>query len=237
MGTENVWNLRLLGGWQLLSAGHPVKVALRQQRVLAALALFGRQHRSSLAGLLWPDSTEAHAAGSLRGSIFHMNRQFPGLLEHTLDSVAWPVLSVSMFDRLRTGPLPWMRIPGSCSNLALLEDMQDADLLPGWYENWVVAEQERWLRLRLSALERLARLLLAGGSIGAAMEASCAAVAIEPLRESAQRLRIQCYLAEGNNAAALSAYVSFSRRLRQEFGVPPSPLLGDLIAPLLADSR
>lgn len=233
MTTASMWDLRLVGGWQLLRAGRPVKVALRQQRLLAALALYGRQPRSSLAGLLWPDSTDAQAAGSLRESIFLVNRQVPTLLEQTADSVG---LKEDVGVDVRQIKVLATRLeenPGLSLQRTLLQEMQDAHLLPGWYEDWVVSEQERWQRLRLSVLERLAKLLLAKGHTDAAMEAACAAIAIEPLRESAHRLLMQCHLAEGNNAKALHAYQSLSLRLRQEYGASPSPIVLDVIGPLL----
>lgn len=233
MTTESEWDLRLVGGWQLFCAGRPIKVPLRQQRLLAALALQGRQARPSLAGLLWPESTESKAAGSLRESIFLVNRHMPKMLEQAPHSVGLAAsVRVDVQITFRTAQLD--DFASLAQQQILLGDMQ-APLLPGWYEDWVTAEQEKWRRLRLSVLERLARLLLARDDIGAALAAACAAIAIEPLRESAQALRIECYLAEGNNAEALRAYRAFSVRLRQEFGVSPSPVISDLFRPLLTE--
>ena len=237
MTLESQWDLRLLGGWQLLYAGHPLKVDLRQQRLLAALALHGRQVRTSLAGLLWPDTPEPHAAGSLRESIFLVNRQMPNLLELGRDSIALSGIVRVDVHETRTRADRLDDAAGLSLQRTLLEDLLDADLLPGWYENWVLAEQERWQCLRLSLLESLAKMFLAEGEIVGAMGAACAVLAVEPLRESAQRLQMQCYLAEGNNVEALRAYQSFSLRLRQEFGVSPSPIVSDLLEPLRTGRR
>lgn len=238
MTTESTWDLRLVGGWRLIYAGgRPLKVALRQQRLVAALALYGQQTRSSLAGLLWPDSTEAQAAGSVRESIFLVNRQMPKLLEQTPASVG---LDNDVTVDVHQAAVQAARLddhPPLSLQRSLLKDMQSKDLLPGWYEDWIMAERERWQRLRLAVLERLARLLLDRVDFDGAMEAACAAIGIEPLCESAQRLRIQCYLAEGNNAEALRAYRSFSLKLRQEFDVSPSPVISDLIRPLLVTGQ
>jgi SARP family transcriptional regulator, regulator of embCAB operon len=234
VSTDWEWDLRLMGGWQLLRAGRPMKMALRQQRLLAALALKGEQSRSYLADLLWPESTESQAAGSLRESIFLVNRNTPEMLEQAPDSVGLaPRVRVDVRQIAgRTAMLD--DAAGISQQQILLEDLQ-APLLPGWYEDWVTAEQEKWQRLRLSVLERLARLFLAREDIDAAMAAACAALAVEPLRESAQALRMECYLAEGNNAEALRAYRSFSLKLRQELGVSPAPVMSDLLGPLLTD--
>ena len=74
------------------------------------------------------------------------------------------------------------------------------ELLPHWYDDWVVIERERFRQLRLHALDALCESLAAAGRYAAAVEAGRASVAAEPLRESAHRLLIQAHLAEGNRA-------------------------------------
>jgi hypothetical protein len=61
-----------------------------------------------------------------------------------------------------------------------------ADLLPDWYDDWVLLEAEDWRQLRLHALEALAGRLIALGCWGEAANAAGAAVRAEPLRESAR---------------------------------------------------
>jgi hypothetical protein len=57
------------------------------------------------------------------------------------------------------------------------------DLLPGWYDDWVLIEAEDWRQLRLHALEALAGQLTAAGCWGQATDAACAAVRAEPARK------------------------------------------------------
>ena len=59
------------------------------------------------------------------------------------------------------------------------------ELLPDWYDDWVLLEAENWRQLRLHALEVLAGLLTAAGRYGDAAAAALAAVRADPLRESA----------------------------------------------------
>jgi DNA-binding SARP family transcriptional activator len=59
-----------------------------------------------------------------------------------------------------------------------------ADLLPDWYDDWVLIEAEDWRQLRLHALEALAGRLTACGRWGEAASAAIAAVRAEPLREA-----------------------------------------------------
>jgi DNA-binding SARP family transcriptional activator len=102
------------------------------------------------------------------------------------------------------------------------------DLLVGWYDDWVLLERERLRQLRLHALEVLSGQLLAAGNGPAAVEAALAAVAVEPLRESAHRAVIRAHLAEGNRAEALRQRDQLRHLLRLELGVKPSRLVTDL---------
>lgn len=231
--TERLWEVRLLGGWQIRHGNLPVKVTSRQQRLIAVLALHGSEPRAFLAGLLWPDSSERQAAGSLREAIWMISHQLPGLLEESRDPLALaPDVTVDVREvRRRLAALDGGR--GVRQRPALLDLLRTAELLPGWYEDWVMAEQERWRQLRLKALERLASQYLERGEIDRAADAAGIAIAIEPLRESAQRLLLQAHIADGNYAQALQAFESFKSRLRKDYGVEPSAQITNLMAHLL----
>jgi DNA-binding SARP family transcriptional activator len=66
--------------WQLRRDGAVVHVAVRQQRLIAALAVRGPSLRNYLAGMLWPEYPDAKALESLRVAVHLMTRQVPGLL-------------------------------------------------------------------------------------------------------------------------------------------------------------
>ncbi|HEX2156656.1 MAG TPA: bacterial transcriptional activator domain-containing protein, partial [Actinomycetes bacterium] len=107
------------------------------------------------------------------------------------------------------------------------------DLLPDWYEDWVVLERERLRQLRLHALEALCARLTGAGRFGAAVQAGLAAVAGEPLRESAHRTLIRAHLAEGNPGEAVRQYHLYRRLLTDELAIEPSPAIRGLVQPLL----
>ena len=67
---------------------------------------------------------------------------------------------------------------------------------------------------------------------GSAVQAGLAAVAGEPLRESAHRILIEAYLAEGNVAEAIRQYASYRHTLYDELGVEPSPAMSSLMGRL-----
>jgi DNA-binding SARP family transcriptional activator len=109
-------------------------------------------------------------------------------------------------------------------------DQLTEDLLPDWYDEWVVVARERFRQLRLHALEALSQRLTAAGRIPQAIEAGLAAVAAEPLRESAHRTVICAHLSEGNPAEAIAQYRKYRRLLRTELGIEPSRRMEELMA-------
>ena len=224
------WHLSLLGAWRLRRGSTAVTVASREQRLLACLGLFGCRHRSFLAGLLWPKSSESQAAGNLRTTVWCISHTFPHLVNTGADTLELDE-SVHVDSRALQRQVatiqtqPQAQIPGT-----YVEVLGRADLLPGWYDDWVIFEQERFRQLRLGALELLARQHLAAGEPARAVDAALSAAGIEPLRESAHLLLVQAHLGAGNRAAAVRAYTMFADRLYDELGVPPSDQLSGLVS-------
>jgi DNA-binding SARP family transcriptional activator len=103
------------------------------------------------------------------------------------------------------------------------------ELLPGWYDDWILLERERLRQLRMHALEVLADRLAIAHRFGEAIQAALAAAHAEPLRESAHRAVIRVHLAEGNIAEAVREYAGFERLLRRELNVQPSEQIRELM--------
>jgi DNA-binding SARP family transcriptional activator len=100
--------------------------------------------------------------------------------------------------------------------------MRAGELLPDWYDDWVVIERERFRQARLHALEALCYGLARRGRYDKAIELGLTAVADEPLRESAHRAVMRAHLAEGNRVEALRQYQLCRRFLRERLGFEPS---------------
>lgn len=229
--TASDWELLLLGGWQLQHHGIAVTMARREQRLLACLALLGRRPRQFLRGLLWPDSSEAQASGNMRTAVWRTQHLAPSILfteSETLElnqsvriDVAQLRIRISRLSENSLHPHPWSE--------DFLNRLAGADLLPGWYDDWVIFEQEKLLQSRLDALEQMAQQSLTANNPSRAISAALAATSIEPLRESAQLLLIRAHLIAGNRASAIHAYRRFSTLLSHELGVQPSRQLNELL--------
>lgn len=229
MGNDDcgMFELDLMRAWRIRREGEAVRVAARQQRLIAALAVRGASFRSYLAGMLWPECPEANALESLRMAVHLTTRQLPGLLvkDGGLLSLDRRV-DVDLY-RLRAALKK--AHTSSDSALDLLQEFRDVDFLPGWYEDWVVFEQSRLQHDRLRALTSLSQRLAAREDYEAASEAAIAALQIEPLYESAVRLLVTTEMAQGNAASALLTYERYEVQLQKDMGVSPSEGLRKLL--------
>jgi DNA-binding SARP family transcriptional activator len=220
----------LLQGFELVVDGARRPVPPAVQRVMAYLALQERPTpRRQVASRLWPDVEERRCSANLRSALWRVR-----------------ALGVPIIDT-RNGTLqllPWVEVDldGATSAahrwLAGLETDADRDagstalegeLLPDSYDDWLTDDREGFRQLRLHALEAMAERFAEADRCGDAILAALAAVAADPLRESAHRAVIKVYLAEGNLAAAIRQLHRCERLMLDEVGVPPSSRLADLI--------
>jgi DNA-binding SARP family transcriptional activator len=111
-----------------------------------------------------------------------------------------------------------------------LSRLRRAELLPGWYEDWVILEQNRLRNFRLRVLVGHARRWLEQGDSENAVEAARSAVELEPLQEASVGLLMRAELKLGNRAGALHTFEDFKERLASELGVGPSADLAQLAA-------
>jgi DNA-binding SARP family transcriptional activator len=210
--------LGLLDGFRLEAGGRPVHVLASTQRLLALLALHGPVPRLVAAGTLWPDVPEPQALASLRTTIWRANRLLPGLV-----AAGEAKLGIGAFVSVDVDDLSE---PGA--DRGLLRD-RPGELLPGWYDDWVIFERERLRQLRLHTLEAFAQRLAEQRRFAAALDTALEAIRIEPLRESAHRVVIGIHLAEGNVVEAVRHYRFVRDLLREELGVEPSVQLTALL--------
>jgi DNA-binding SARP family transcriptional activator len=201
------------------------------QRLIAHLSLCGHPGRGAIAGQLWPDAPEVLAHGSLRSALWRVQKAVPGLVD-----VSGGALGLAEGVRVDVHEFTdWaQRVldpQAAVDGLATPSVGLHGELLPGWYDDWVLLARERLRQLKVHALEVLADKLACDGRYGEAVQAAYAAVGAEPLRESAHRAVVRVHLAEGNTADAVRAYKAFRDLLADELGVAPSPLMEEAILP------
>jgi DNA-binding SARP family transcriptional activator len=229
-------HLTLLGGFSLTVGGTPVNVPPVSARLLAFVAVScrGAVPRALVAGSLWPDAPEHSAHANLRSALVRLRGAGRTALEISSSDVCLaPGVSVDYHQARALAAL--VLDPDGLSprrprfGATTVLDMS-TDLLPGWYEDWVLQEAETWRQLRTHALEKLAADFLAARRHPEAVIAAHAAVQADPLRESSRGTLIRAHLAEGNATQARREFERYARRLRVETGAGPPDRLRKLVA-------
>jgi DNA-binding SARP family transcriptional activator len=223
-------SLSLLEAFELRCDDRVVTLPLSAQRLLAFVALHERPLlRVYVAGTLWLDADDERAGASLRSSLWRLNRPGHRLVEATPTHLR---LDAAVAVDLRQALALARRVIAGAAGDDEYDTAQatlGGELLPDWYDDWLLFERERFRQVSLHALEALADAHARAGRTARALEAALTAVEAEPLRESAHRALIRVHLAEGNRGEALRQYGICRRLLHDRLGVEPSPQLEELL--------
>jgi DNA-binding SARP family transcriptional activator len=219
----------LLDGFEVRCGNEVILLPASVQRLISLLAVQNRPlRRVFIAGTLWPDSSEDRAAANLRSTLWRLRRVPHRLVEALASKLrVAPGVAVDAGElcdratRLIQGTEP---VEADVERIARV-----GELLPDWYDDWLLVERERFRQLRLHALEVMCLRLATTERFALAVEAGLAAVAGEPLRESAHRCLIRAHLAEGNVGEAMRQYETYRDLMRAELNLDPSPDIVKLI--------
>ena len=206
------------------------------QRLLALLGLRDRAvMRVAVAGELWPESSEEHAHSSLRSApsrLSELSRE--AVLVTPLDLCLSEAVSVdirearSLAYRLLDPDASLLEADVGPEAIAALS----AELLPDWYDDWVLIEAEEWRQLRLHALEFPRRSAHGGTAFRARRRgrAGCGADRAAP-RERSGRGH-PCAPRTKATLEALREFARYRVLLRAELGLEPTPRLRALVVDL-----
>ncbi len=219
--------IRLFGPLEVRLPGEPLP-RLRSRKVAWALALLVLRRdrvlqRDWLAGTLWPDSTARWAYYNLRRSLSDLRRALgpeawritaPNRHAVSLD-LSGAEVDLVRFDEALRGE--------DAESLIRAVTAYGGPLLEGCTEEWVLPERQAREQAYLGALERLASQLLTGGEAASAITHLRRAVAVEPLRESAQRMLLEALAAHGEYGELVQSYRTLRLLLWEELRTEPAP--------------
>ena len=195
-----------------------VKLSLPARRLLVYLALRGGEvSRQHAADELWPDLPEEAGRSNLRRSLWQTPKGWVSTCGDAMQLEA-------QCDLPRARQLAAQAIEGRGLTFDDI-DILSQDLLPGWHEEWLLEAWDEFRTIRVQALEAACRTFIDRGNHPLAVQAGTAALAADPLRESAAEALIEAHLAQHNRAAALRCYDALAVRLRRELGAPPDAAL------------
>ena len=227
--------IQLLGGFQLLWQGEPIKAFAntRLQRLLAYLILNQDtpQPRHTLAHLFWPDSSDSQARTNLRNALHLLRTHLPQVEEYLRsdkNSVKWrsnaPAhVDVLAFDAHLQSGLAATAVDAAQHAYTTAIAYYAGELLPDCYEEWILPLRETWQSRYEQALQLLAQLLERQRDYPAAIDFAQKLLQLDPLQENnyAQLMTLQA--ASGDRAAALRTYHNCQTKLIDELGVEPGP--------------
>lgn len=197
------------------------------RRAVAYLAVKGPVVQRSLMSMeLWPSVLDDRARANLRRAIWQTP---PGWVTAS----SWEVrleADVDVDEARRVADQ-------ACDDVSLdarQVDLLTRDLLPGWYEDWLLGEQDSFHMMRIQGLEAVCRNATHLRQFGLATRAGLAAVSAEPLRQSAVCALIRAHLEEGNSYEALRRYEQYRGLVDSELGVDPAPEVSSLVDGLVA---
>jgi DNA-binding SARP family transcriptional activator len=225
--------LTLIDGFQLSYDGAPASLPRSSQRLVAYLALRNRPLlRIHVAGTLWLNSSEDRSYANLRTALWRLGDPRRAVVEATASHVALSRQVVVDVRRMASLARELLEHPEQANGVDVESSELAGDLLPGWYDDWVLLERERLRQLRLHALEKLADTAIDEGRYGRAIDMALSAVQADPLRESAHRVLIRAHIAEGNRSVAMRQYRDYCRLARERLTIGPSRELRALVADL-----
>lgn len=194
------------------------KLSIPARRLLALLAIRGGEiERQAVADALWPDIPEETGRANLRRSLWQVPREW-------IVAVGDMLVLDAQCDLVRARESAVRAIEGSPMTFDEI-DLLTHDILPGWHDEWAVEACGEFRGLRVPALEAACRTLLDHGNYPLAIKAGTAAIAAEPLRESATEALIEVHLAQHNRYAAVCCYTLLAQHLAEDLGVAPMPQL------------
>lgn len=222
----------VLGSFTATGHGDPVPLGGDSRRAVAYLAIHRRpQHRAELAADLWPGFPAVDAEELLDEAL--AAPLAAGLLAAGPDGALAlaPTVAVDLDEAMalvRELADGAAQVP---ADLPGARALLDTDLLPGESAAWLAVERERFRQIRLNALESLSSTLGAAGRHAEAVAVADDAVHSAPSRESARRVLIEAYLAQGEIAEAVARYDEYQDLLRSSLGAPSAFGLEGLLPP------
>jgi DNA-binding SARP family transcriptional activator len=226
----------LLGGFAIGVGDGPLAAfgTPRIQSLLAYLLLHRQtpQSRQHLAFMLWPDSTETQARANLRNLVHGLQHGLPHVgkrLEMGTGTLGWRhdatmEVDVADFEAAVNAADTARRSADTTGAQAQLEaavSIYRGELLPGFYDDWIVTERDRLDSLARHALDVLVDLLEAQRDYARAIVHAERLLQQDRLNETTYRRLMRLHVLSGDHAGARRVYQACVDVLRRELGEEP----------------
>src|SRR3984893_853432 len=213
-------------------------VRTRSSRAVALVAFLvihagSPQARQRIAGLFWPDSTDAQALTNLRRELHHLRHVLgsePSLVVTSRD-LSWRDtetcrVDMRIFDIEREAARAAAAADddeGVLVHAARAIAQYQGDLLPGGYDDWLLDARAELERQCVGLCDLVCAARTRTGDLAGAVDVARRRVQLQPLEEIGYRTLMQLQADMGDRAGAVSTYHHCASVLERELGVTPDP--------------
>ncbi len=224
--------VRLLGTFEVKYKKKAVSISSRPAQSLFAYLILsaGTSHRrEKLAGLLWPDSLEETARDNLRHALWRIRKALDSASStrflHADDlTIKFEVSSDYWLD---AAELQKLSESASADELIAVLSVYQGELLPGFYDEWVVLEREHLYSIFEHHMARLLALLQDDKRWQEVLDWAERWIKLGQKPEPAFRALMSANAAKGDMSKVAATYERCVKSLR-EFGFEPSEQTKDL---------
>lgn len=235
-----------LGQFRVEINGQPMEIPSRPAQSLFAYLVLnaGRVHRrEKLAGLLWPDSTDENARAYLRQGLWRIRKALETNDTSWQDYLQIDEISVSFGRELETFLDADLLLQNKAGEAWSIQELVQrvrvyaGELLPGFYDEWIILDRERLK----SAYDQKMRLLLdqleADQRWEDLLEWGERWIGLGHVPEPAYRALMLAHAMQGDPTAVSAVYQRCQKALSEELGISPSNELRDTYQQLLRGQR
>jgi DNA-binding SARP family transcriptional activator len=238
-----------------LLGGHAItddatgSVRMHSSRAVALVAFLAvhagsPQARQRIAGEFWPDSTEARALTNLRRELHHLRHVLenePALVVTSKD-LCWRDTDTCRVDMRIFDVEHQAAVAAAAANdgegvlrhAAMAIAQYRGDLLPGGYDDWLLAARSEVERQCVDLCDLLGQTRARMGDLAGAVVAARRRIQLQPLEEVGYRALMQLQADLGDRAGAVSTYHHCASVLERELGVIPDPATRQAFQRLMA---
>jgi DNA-binding SARP family transcriptional activator len=238
--------VHLFGGFLLERGGIALPpIASRAGRSLFAYLLMHRDrplNRELIAGTFWPELSDARARRRLSHTLWQIqdvvNTPSTSYLDIATDTLAFAAdtshwLDVEEFDRqyaISPGASEDSRVATSyrATVLRTCVELYRGDFLAGFFDDWVVVEQDHYRQRYMTALSRLIEATKSAGAYEEALGYARRMTHHDALSEEAHREVLRLCFLLGRTGDAVEQFRRCRSVLEEELGADPSPATMEL---------
>jgi DNA-binding SARP family transcriptional activator len=245
MDDNLVLSIQILGGFSI-QRGDEALVGFERlslQRLLAFLLLNRGQPvaRAHLAFCFWTDSTETQALSNLRNLWYKLRQVLPEshkFITADRTSLRWYkdgpyVLDAAKFEEYIDQANNAIFHAEQIDLLEKAVKTYGGELLPGYYDDWLLAERKRLAQRYSQSLANLVSLYEKYRQYQQAIRHARALIRHDPLHEPAYAQLMRLQALNEDRAAALHTYHTCVTLLEREMGVEPGPMVQEIYQRLL----